>query len=104
MEDALILNNFKQYIDKLVSGWRIVAFDEMPAVYIIVLTKDNLERIFYIRRPIIRGNDVYRDEDLYELWYKDYEEAKLLSISEVSNIDFLLTTIEKLLEKYSKHD
>jgi hypothetical protein len=104
MTPDLIISNYKEYINKDVFGWNVIDCVDIPGVYIIVLNKENKERIFYIRRTIVKAKDIFGNEDYYELWDKDYEEAKLLTTTEIFDINVVLNKIGELLQKYSKYN
>ena len=74
MED-LIISNYKDYIGKTILDWNIIDAAELPTVYAIVLKRNDSEKIFYIRRRIIKGSVLNLNEDVYELWYKNFEDA-----------------------------
>jgi hypothetical protein len=102
--ENLTIPNYKDYINKKVLDWDISACEDIGPVYAIILKKDSLERVFFIRKTLIRGSALRLDNDVYELWYKSFEESRLLTISEILNIDIVLSNIEELLNKYLKYE
>jgi len=103
MED-LIINNYKDYIGKSILDWNIIDSAKLPIVYAIVLKRNNSEKIFYIRRTIIKGSVLNLNEDVYELWYKDFQDSKLINANDIQNIDIVVSKIQELIEKYSSYE
>jgi len=103
MED-LIINNYKDYIGKSIFDWNIIDSAKLPAVYAIVLKRNTSEKIFYIRRTIIKGSVLNLNEDVYELWYKDFQDSKLINSNDIQNIDIVLSKMQELIEKYSSYE
>ena len=99
--EILNIQNYKEYVGKTINGWNIAHFDDAGPVYIIVLRKSSNESIFYIRKNVIKGEVLGLDNDVYELWYKSFEDAKLLTLSEVLNADIVLSKIDELIKKYN---
>jgi len=103
MED-LIINNYKDYIGKSILDWNIIDSAKLPIAYAIVLKRNNSEKIFYIRRTIIKGSVLNLNEDVYELWYKDFQDSKLINANDIQNIDIVVSKIQELIEKYSSYE
>ena len=99
--ENLIIPNYTSYINKTILDWRVVDAVENPSLYIIVLSKGSLEHIFYIRRNIIKGSDLRLSEDVYELWYKDFQDSKLLNSNDILDMDVVISKIGELLQKYN---
>ena len=102
--EELLIPNYKQYIGKSILDWQIIDCVEMPGNYIIVLKRNNFEKFFYIRRIIIKGSALNLNYDVYELWYKDFQDSKLLNTNDILNIDVVISNITQLIEKYSSHE
>jgi len=103
MED-LIITNYKDYIGRTILDWDIIDSAELPSVYAIVLRRNNSEKIFYIRRGIIRGSVLNLSEDVYELWYKDFQDSKLLNSNDILDMDIVISKMQELIEKYSSYE
>jgi hypothetical protein len=102
--EILKIPNYKSYIGKTIFDWEIVQCDDGGQVYAIVLKKESLERVFFIRKTLIKGSSLRLENDVYELWYKDFEDNKLLTLSEILDVDIVLSKIGELLNKYSKYE
>ncbi len=102
--EELVISDYKNYINKNVLGWTITDSIEYPSLYAIVLKKNDAEKLFYIRRGIIKGSVLRLDEDVYELWYKNFEESRLLNSTDILNIDIVISKMEELIEKYSSYE
>jgi hypothetical protein len=44
------------------------------------------------------------DNDVYELLYKDFQDSRLLTLSDTADMDVVISKIQELLEKYSKYE
>lgn len=102
--ENLQIQNYKDYINNSIGDWNIIDSDDIGQSYAIVLQKENLQRIFFIRKPVIKAASLGLSNDVYEIWYKDFQDSKLLTLSEVLDINIVLSKIEELLEKYSKYE
>jgi hypothetical protein len=102
--EQLVISDYKNYINRSVLGWVIIDSVEYPSLYAIVLKKNDSENLFYIRRTIIKGSVLRLDEDVYELWYKTFEESRLLNSTDILNIDIVISKMEELIEKYSSYE
>jgi hypothetical protein len=102
--EQLVISDYKNYINRNVLGWAIIDSVEYPSLYAIVLKKNDSENLFYIRRTIIKGSVLRLDEDVYELWYKTFEESRLLNSTDILNIDIVISKMEELIEKYSSYE
>jgi hypothetical protein len=103
MED-LIISNYKDYIGKSISDWDIIDSAELPSLYAIVLKRNDLEKIFYIRRAVIKGNVLNLNDDVYELWYKDFQDSSLINTTDILNIDLVISKMQELIQKYSSYE
>ncbi len=103
MED-LIISNYKDYIGKSILDWNIIDAAELPSIYVIVLKRNDSEKTFYIRRPIIKGNALNLNYDVYELRYKNFEDSTLLNSTDILNIDFVISKMQELIQKYSSYE
>jgi hypothetical protein len=102
--EQLVISDYKNYINRNVLGWAIIDSVEYPSLYAIVLKKNDSENLFYIRRTIIKGSVLRLDEDVYELWYKTFEESRLLNSTDILNIDIVISKMEELIGKYSSYE
>ena len=102
--ENLVIPNYKNYINKKVLDWTISECEDVGPIYAIILKKESLEKIFFIRKIVIKGSALRLDKDVYELWYKNFEESRLLTISEVLDIDIVLSKIEELINKYLQYE
>ena len=102
--EQLVISDYKNYINRSVLGWVIIDSVEYPSLYAIVLKKNDSENLFYIKRSIIKGSVLRLDEDVYELWYKTFEESSLLNSTDILNIDIVISKMEELIEKYSSYE
>jgi hypothetical protein len=102
--ENLVIPNYKNYINKKVLDWNISECEDVGPIYAIILKKESLERIFFIRKIVIKGSALRLDNDVYELWYKNFEDNKLLTLSEILDSDIVLSKIGELLNKYSKYE
>ena len=95
--ENLVIPNYKNYINKKVLDWNISECEDVGPIYAIILKKESLERIFFIRKIVIKGSKLRLDNDVYELWYKNFEESRVLTLSEILDTDIVLSKIEELL-------
>jgi hypothetical protein len=102
--ENLVIPNYKNYINKKVLDWNISECEDVGPIYAIILKKESLERIFFIRKIVIKGSKLRLDNDVYELWYKNFEESRVLTLSEILDTDIVLSKIEELLNKYSQYE
>jgi hypothetical protein len=100
----LVISNYKNYINRNILGWNIVDSIEFSRDYVIVLKKNDSEKVFYINRAIIKGSDLRLDEDVYELRYKNFEDSTLLNSTDILNMDIVISKMEELIEKYSSYE
>jgi hypothetical protein len=100
----LVISNYKNYINRSILGWTIVDCIEFSRDYVIVLKKNDSEKLFYINRTIIKGSDLRLDEDVYELRYKNFEDSTLLNSTDILNIDIVISKMQELIEKYSSYE
>lgn len=98
--ENLIIQNYKEYINKPVGDWIISECDDIGSSYAIILKNNSLQRVFFIRKTVINASVLKLDENVYELWYKDFLDSKLLTLSEVLDIDIVISKIQELLNKY----
>jgi hypothetical protein len=103
MQD-LVISNYKNYINKTILGWNIDNCMEYPSVYVIFLKQNDSEKIFEIRRDIIKASALRLDEDVYELRYKNFEDSCLLNSTDILNIDIVISKMTELVEKYSSYE
>ncbi len=103
MED-LIIPNYKDYIGRTILDWEIIDSAELPTVYAIVLKRDDSEKIFYIRRGVIIGSVLNLNDDVYELWYKDFQDSRLINTTDILDIDLVISKMQELIEKYSSYE
>lgn len=96
--------NYSSYKGKNVGDWQIVDTILAGPNYVLLLEKDTKHKTFFIRRDVIKANSLLLQNDVYDLWYDDYKESKLLSLSEIQNADFVVNQMEILIDKYSKYD
>jgi hypothetical protein len=102
--EYLIISNYTDYIGKTILDWNIIDAAELPTVYAIVLNRNDSEKIFYIRRSIIKGSVLNLSEDVYELWYKNFEDSLLLNATDIMNVDMVVSKISELIQKYSSYE
>jgi hypothetical protein len=100
----LVISNYKNYINRTILGWTIVDCIEFSGDYVIVLKKNDSEKLFYINRTIIKGSVLRLDEDVYELRYKNFEDSTLLNSADILNIDIVISKMQELIEKYSSYE
>jgi len=103
MQD-LIITNYKDYIGKSVLDWDIIDSTQFPSVYTIVLKRNDSQKIFHIRRDIIKGSTLRLDEDVYELRYTNFEDCCLLNSTDIFNIDIVVSKMTELVQKYSSYE
>lgn len=99
--ENLIISNYTGYINRTILDWSVVDVEENPSTYVIVIRKGQLENFFYIRRNIIKGSDLRLSEDVYELWYKDFQDSALLNSNDILDMDVVISKIGELLQKYN---
>ena len=92
------------FVNKTIGDWVITTFDDAGTAYGIVVKKESIERVFLIRKDVIKGSALRLDEDVYELLYTDFQESRLLTLSDTANMDAVISKIQELLEKYSKYE
>jgi hypothetical protein len=100
----LVIPNFKNYINTNILGWTIQNFTEYSSVYVIVLNKDDSEKLFHIHREIIKANALRLDEDVYELRYKNFEDSLLLNSTDILDMNIVVSKMEELIQKYSSYE
>jgi hypothetical protein len=103
MQD-LIITNYKDYIGKSILDWDIIDSIQYPSAYTIVLKRNDSQKIFHIRRDIIKASALRLNEDVYELLYKDFEESCLLNSTDILNIDIVISKMTELVQKYSSYE
>lgn len=101
--DILLLNT-SEYVGKVVDGWRVDEVTENPLSYVFYLNKAGATKSFFIRKTVILGSVLNIETNVYELRYKDYEDSKLLTLSEILDATFVVNEIKNLIKKYSKFD
>lgn len=101
--DILTINT-NPLMGKTAGEWVITEIQNQPLAYVIYLSNGDSDKVFFIRKPVIKGSAIGLDTDVYELWYNDYKEAKVLTLSEISDTNTLLQSINSLIEKYKKFD
>lgn len=89
---------------KMVGDWLIEEIQEQPIAYVLYLSKNTTDKVFFVRKPVIKAESLNLPNDVYELWYDDYKDATLLSLSDALNPDTLVEAIRLLIDKYSKFD
>lgn len=102
--EQLVIANYKNFVNKTIGDWVITTFDDAGSAYGIVVKKESIERVFLIRKTVIKGSALRLDEDVYELLYTDFQESRLLTLSDTANMDVVISKIQELLEKYSKYE
>lgn len=102
--EQLVIANYKNFVNKTIGDWVITTFDDAGSAYGIVVKKESTERVFLIRKTVIKGSALRLDEDVYELLYTDFQESRLLTLSDTANMDVVISKIQELLEKYSKYE
>jgi hypothetical protein len=102
--EKLVIANYKNFVNKTIGDWVITTFDDAGTAYGIVVKKESIERVFLIRKTVIKGSALRLDEDVYELLYTDFQESRLLTLSDTANMDVVISKIQELLEKYSKYE
>ena len=101
--DILLLNT-PEYVGKLVDGWKIDEVAENPLSYVFYLERDGSTKVFFIRKTVILGSSLNLNTNVYELRYKDYEDSKLLTLSEVLDVTHVVNEMKILIAKYIKFD
>ena len=102
--EQLIIENYKNFVNKTIGDWVIVDFEDAGPNYGIILKKESTEMIFLIRKTVIKGSALRLDNDVYELLYKDFQDSRLLTLSDTADMDIVISKIQELLEKYSKYE
>jgi hypothetical protein len=102
--ENLIITNYRDYIGKTIFDWQVIDSAELPTVYAIVLKRNDSEKIFYIRRGIINGSVLNLSEDVYELWYKNFEDSLLLNSTDIVDVDIVVSKMTQLIQKYSSYE
>ncbi len=102
--ENLVIPNYKDYVGKTVLDWQVVDCAELPTVYAIVLNRNDSEKLFYIRRSIIKGSVLNLNEDVYELWYKNFEDSLLLSSADIIDTNVVISKMVQLIQKYSSYE
>jgi len=97
--------NTKDFKDKLIGDFKIDEIQDQSTAYVFYLQKDSVaDKVFFIRKNVIKGKSLNLEYDVYELWYDDFKDAKLLTLSEVMNIDLVCDEMLKLINKYKKFE
>ena len=99
-----LLLNASEYVGKFVDGWKIDKVTENSLCYIFYLEKEDSIKVFFITKTVILGSSLNLNEDVYELRYKDYEDSKLLFLSEVLDVNHVINEMKILIQKYIKFD
>lgn len=102
--EKLVIANYKNFVNKTIGDWVITTFDDAGTAYGIVVKKDSIERVFLIRKTVIKGSALRLDDDVYELLYTNFQDSRLLTLSDTANMDVVISKIQELLEKYSKYE
>ena len=102
--EQLVIANYKNFLNKTIGDWVVTSFDDAGTAYGIVVKKESIERVFLIRKNVIKGSALRLDEDVYELLYTDFQDSRLLTLSDTANMDVVISKIQELLEKYSKYE
>ena len=98
--EQLVIANYKNFLNKTIGDWVVTSFDDAGTAYGIVVKKESIERVFLIRKNVIKGSALRLDEDVYELLYTDFQDSRLLTLSDTANMDAVISKIQELLEKY----
>ncbi len=98
--DILKIENHGEYVNKSVDGWNIVSVVDNYGFYIINLEKDSTNAVFSIPKVKIKGFDLRLDYDVYELRYDTYQHSVMLSLSEISDKDLVVSKIGELIKQY----
>jgi predicted nucleic acid-binding protein len=96
--------NTSNLLNQMVGDWQIKEIQEKSVAYILFLQKESAAKMFIINRPVIKTESINQNEDSYEIWYNDYKDSKLLTLTEISDVNILISAIESLINKYSKYD
>jgi hypothetical protein len=102
--EQLVIDNYKNFVNRTIGDWVISEFEDAGPVYGIILKKESIEKVFLIRKTVIKGSALRLDNDVYELLYKDFQDSRLLTLSDTANIDVVISKIQELLEKYSSYE
>ena len=102
--EQLVIANYKNFLNKTIGDWVVTSFDDAGTAYGIVVKKESIERVFLIRKTVIKGSALRLDNDVYELLYKDFQDSRLLTLSDTADMDVVISKIQELLEKYSKYE
>ena len=96
--EQLVIANYKNFLNKTIGDWVVTSFDDAGTAYGIVVKKESIERVFLIRKTVIKGSTLRLDEDVYELLYTDFQDSRLLTLSDTANMDVVISKIQELLE------
>ena len=89
---------------KMAGDWRVDEIQEQSLAYVLYLSNNNTDKVFFVRKQVIKGESLNLPNDVYEVWYENYKDATILTLSEVLNPDTLINSISLLIDKYSKFD
>ena len=97
--------NLADFKNKKVGDYQIDEIQDQPVAYVFYLQRDSFsDKVFFIRKNVIKASALNLENDLYELWYNDFQDAKLLTLSEVLNPNVVCENMLKLINKYSKNE
>jgi phage-related protein len=89
---------------KMVGDWRIDEVQDQLHVYALHLSNNGSDKLFFIRKQVIKGESLNLQNDVYEIWYENYKDGTILTLSEISNPDTLINSINSLINRYSQFD
>jgi regulatory protein YycI of two-component signal transduction system YycFG len=98
----LLPNELNQYKNLSVDDWVITEVDDTPIKYVFILKKDDKTVVFFLNKANIPSKKLSTESDMYELWYLDFEDAKLLTYEQAMDNNIVLSNIGSLINKYSK--
>ncbi len=94
--------NLAEFKNKKVGEYEIDEIQDQPVAYVFYLKRDSFsDKVFFIRKPVIKAMVLSLEKDVYELWYNDFQDSKLLTLSEITNSDVVCENMRILIEKYS---
>jgi hypothetical protein len=95
--------NLADFKNKKVGDFKIDEIQDQPTAYVFYLQRESFsDKVFFVRKNVIKASALNLENDVYELWYNDFQDAKLLTLSDVLNPDIVCENMLKLINKYSK--
>ncbi len=95
--------NLADFKNKKVGDFKIDEIQDQPNSYVFYLQREAFsDKVFFVRKNVIKASALNLENDVYELWYNDFKDAKLLTLSDVLNSDTVCENMSLLIKKYEK--